>query len=626
MIRSYFHATPDGHYDAAGLDAALKGLYATGLFKDVKIAHEGDRLLVRVVENPTIGVLALEGNHKIKDQDLKKEMQSKAGGPLSREVVQSDVVRIGELYRQRGYYAAKIVPQTIAAKNAADPTRVNLVFVIAEGDKLAVRQIAFAGNTVFSATKLKAVVQTGTTNVLSFLLNNDIYDADRIDEDRDLVRRFYMDHGYADVRVTTSSNYDAAQNGVVVTFKLDEGRQYRFGKVDIVSSVSGVDTRALGGALQTRAGEVYDADAVDKSVEDMAVALDKTGEPFASVMPKTGRDPQRGVIDVVYTIGQGKRLYVERIDIHGNAKTQDVVIRREFDFGEGDAYNRALVDRAERHLKALGYFKTVKITAAPGSAPDRVVLDVAVEEQQTGNFFVSGGYSTTDGVLGEVSISDKNFLGTGDVAKASVTYGQYARGFDIGIADPWFLGQHVGVGVDAFARQTFANSNQSFNTSLYGAKLAVTTPLNDNLSASWNLFDLQSGPEPRPAARHGVAADPAGGAGRLLLGVVDRQRHYLFDARQSQGSDQRHSRPNQQRIRRPRRRRGFRQNHRRRPHLSADRRRRGRHGARAERLRDAVGRPAIAAARRLLRRSATGARLRALRLRSARHHARHYHG
>jgi outer membrane protein insertion porin family len=493
MIRSYFHATPDGQYDAAGLDAALKGLYATGLFKDVKIAHEGDRLLVRVVENPTIGVLAFEGNRKIKDQDLKKEVQSKAGGPLSREVVQGDVVRIVDLYRQRGYYTAKIVPQTIAAKNGADPTRINLVFAITEGDKLAVRQIAFAGNSVFSATKLKAVVQTGTTNVLSFLLNNDIYDADHIDEDRDLVRRFYADHGYADVRVTTLSNYDAAQNGVVVTFKLDEGRQYRFGKVDIVSSVSGVDTVALGGALQTRSGEVYNADAVDKSVEDMAVALDKTGEPFASVVPKTGRDPQRGVIDVVYTIGQGKRLYVERIDIHGNAKTQDVVIRREFDFGEGDAYNRVLVDRAERHLKALGYFKTVKITVAPGSAPDRVVLDVAVEEQQTGNFFVSGGYSTTDGVLGEVSISDKNFLGTGDIAKASVTYGQYARGFDIGITDPWFLGQHVGVGVDAFARQTFANSNQSFNTSLYGAKLAVTTPLNENLSASWTYSIYNQG-------------------------------------------------------------------------------------------------------------------------------------
>jgi outer membrane protein insertion porin family len=493
MIRSYFHAAADGHFDAAGLDAALKRLYATGLFKDVKIAHEGDRVLVRVVENPTIGVLAFEGNRKIKDDDLKKELQSNAGGPLSREIVQSDVVHIIDLYRQRGYFGVKVVPKTIAAKKAADPTAVNLVFEIKEGDKLAVRQIVFAGNAAFSATKLKAVVKTGTTNVLSFVLDNDSYDADRIENDRDLVRRFYLDHGYADVRVTSAADYDAAQQGVVVTFKLDEGPQYRFGKVDIVSSLGGVDAAALGGAQHSQAGEIYDADAVDKTVEDMAVALDKAGEPFASIVPKGTREPGRRVIDVVYSIEQGKRLYVERIVIHGNTKSRDDVIRREFDFGEGDAYNRALVDRAERHLKALGYFKTVKITAAPGSAPDRVVLDVAVEEQRTGDFFVSGGYSATDGMLAQVSISDRNFLGTGDTAKASVTYGQYARGFDLAFGDPWFLGQHVGVGVDAFGRQSFANSNQSYNTSLYGAKFAVTTPLDENLGMSWNYSIYNQG-------------------------------------------------------------------------------------------------------------------------------------
>jgi outer membrane protein insertion porin family len=485
VIRSYFHAAPDGHYDAAALDAALKALYATGQFRDVKIAHEGDRILVRVVENPTIGVLAFEGNRKIKDDDLKKAVQSKPNGPLSREVVQSDVVRMIDLYRQRGYYGVKIVPKTVTAKNLSAGDRVNLVFEIKEGDKLAVRDILFAGNTAFSATKLKSVVKTGTTNLLSFALDNDTYDADRIDDDRDLVRRFYRDHGYADVRVSASSDYDEAQKGVVVTFKLDEGPLYRFGKVTIDSSLKDVDTTALGPALHTQSGEVYDADAVDKTVEDMAVALDKTGVPFASVEPKSARDPASRLIDVVYTIGQGRRIYVERIDIHGNTRTNDEVIRREFDFSEGDAYNRALVDRAERHLKALGYFKSVKITAEPGSAPDRVVLDVALEEQKTGNFFVSGGYSTSDGVLGQVSISDTNFLGTGDTAKASVTYGQYSRGFDIGVTDPWFLGQHVGVGVDAFGQQTFANSYQSFNTSLYGAKFGVTTPLNENLSAGW---------------------------------------------------------------------------------------------------------------------------------------------
>jgi len=490
MVRSYFHPGANGHFDDEAVNAALKRLYATGLFKDVKIARDGDRILVMVVENPTIGVVAFEGNRKVKDADLKKVVQSKDNGPLSREAVQSDVVRMMDVYRQHGYYDVHIVPKTIQLKTA-DSSRVNLVFEIKENEKLGVRQIAFAGNTAFSATKLKAVVQTGVTNLLSFALDNDIYDSDRIENDRDLLRKFYMAHGYPDVRVSASANYDETQKGVVLTYKIDEGPLYRFGKVDIQSNLPGADPAVLRGSVHTLSGDVFNADAVSKTVEDMTIGLARTGEPFASVSPRIERHSAAGAdgggtVDLVYTVGEGRRLYVERIDIKGNTKTNDIVIRREFDFGEGDPYNQALVDRGERHLKALGYFKSVKITTEPGSAPDRIVVDVAVEEQQTGNFFVSGGYSTTDGVLGEVSISDTNFLGTGDIAKASVTYGQYARGFDVGFTDPWFLGQHVGVGLEAFGRQTFANSNQAFNTSYYGGRLNVSTPLTDNLGMSWN--------------------------------------------------------------------------------------------------------------------------------------------
>ena len=514
MIRSYFHPAPGGRLDAGELNAALKRLYATGLFKDVKVSRSGDRIVVTVAENPTIGVVAFEGGRKIKDDELKKAVQSKESGPLSREFVQSDVVHIIELYRQRGYFDVRVVPKTIAAKNGENNgdknAHVNLVFEIKEGDKLAVRQILFVGNAAFPATKLKAVVKTGVTNLLSFILDNDTYDADRAEDDCDLLRRFYLDHGYADVRVSSAAGYDAARNGVVLTFKLDEGPQYRLGKVNIESILNGTDAAALRQVMHTQAGDIYNAGAVDKTVEDLTMELAKTGQPFASVVAGTGREPppyppphagegRVGVIDLIYTIGQGKRLYVERIDIHGNSKTRDDVIRREFDFGEGDAYNRALVDRAERRLKALGYFKSVKITAAAGSAPDRVVLEVAVEDQATGNFFISGGYSTTDGALAQVSISDRNFLGSGDTAKATVTYGQYARGFDLAFADPWFLGQRVGVAADLFGRQTFANPNQAYNSSLYGAKFSVATPLNDNLGVSWSYSIYNQGLSLDPA-------------------------------------------------------------------------------------------------------------------------------
>jgi outer membrane protein insertion porin family len=506
MIRSFFHAAPDGQYDAAARDAALKALYASGLFTDVKISHEGNRILVVVVENPTIGVVAFEGNRKVKDADLKGQVQSKANGPMSRELIQSDVVRILDLYRAHGYFNAQVVPKTIEGKRG-DNGRVNLVFEIKEGEKLAVKDIAFSGNSAFSQVKLRGVVKTGISNPLSFLLDNDIYDADRIENDQDLVRRLYLAHGYPDVRVSAAARYDAGKNGAIVTFKIDEGPQYRFGKVGIESHLKTVDGGVLRDNLRTQSGDIYDADAVTKSVEALAITLARGGEPFASVVPRIERHADRQVVDVSYRIEQGKRVYIERIQIHGNTKTRDEVIRREFDLGEGDAYNRALVDRGERHLKALGYFNSVKIAAAPGSAPDRVVLDVSVEEKQTGNFWISGGYSTSDGFLASVTISDTNFLGTGDIAKTTLTYGQYARGFDVAFTDPWFLGQRLSVGGELFGRQTFANSNQAFNTSLYGAKLSAGTPITDNLGVTWSYSIYNQG----------ISLDPAAGAVSLPI-------------------------------------------------------------------------------------------------------------
>ena len=466
MIRSFFHVMPGKPLDAAALDSALKALYVTGLFADVKIARQGDGVLVTVAENPTIVRLAFEGNKKVKDAELKKGLQSKEGGPLSRFLVQADVERLIEVYQQHGYFQMQITPQTIDAKGGAKAgakvgaeaassvpnaspkakraprvkiahdtgERVNLVFQIKEGDKLAVRKIAFAGNRAFPAYKLTGVIKTGKTNVLSFLLDNDIYNADKIDNDCGLLRSFYLDHGYADVGVHSSASYDAGLKGIVVTYTLDEGPLYRFGKVAIDTQLRTVDAASLRSYLRTQSGGVFDADSINKTTDDLTMALAREGQPFAAAEPRTTREPPKaggtGIIDLVYTIAQGKRLYVERIQLHGNTKTQDDVIRREFDFSEGDAYNKALVDRAERRLKALGYFKTVKIETERGSAPDRVVLDVSVQEQDTGNFFISGGDSTSTGLMASVTVGDHNLLGTGYNGKISVTWGQYAEGFE----------------------------------------------------------------------------------------------------------------------------------------------------------------------------------------------------
>ena len=385
------------------------------------------------------------------------------------------------------------------------------MFQIKEGDKLAVRQIAFAGNRSFPAYKLTGVVKTGKTNVLSFLLDNDIYNADKIENDCDLLRRFYRAHGYADATVRSSANYDASLKGVVVTYMLDEGPLYRFGKVAIDAQLKTVDANSLRSYLRTQSGGIFDADAVDKTTDDLTMALARDGQPFASAEPRISRVPPMAgateIIDVVYTIAQGKRLYVERVQIHGNTKTHDDVIRREFDFGEGDAYNKALVDRAERRLKTLGYFKSVKIETERGSAPDRVVLDVNVQEQDTGNFFVSGGYSTATGLMASVTVSDSNLLGTGYRGKISVTWGQYAEGFDVGLTDPYFLGQRMPAGIELFGNETFGNVTQSFNSTVYGAKLSLGTPLTEQLGVTWNYSIYNQA----------VSLDPAEGLSSLPI-------------------------------------------------------------------------------------------------------------
>jgi outer membrane protein insertion porin family len=501
-VRAEFRNSARGRLDDAALDSALKGLYATNLFADVRIAREGDHVTVTVVENPTIGRVAFDGNRKIKDEELSKLIQSKAGGPLSRPLVHDDVERILEAYRLHGYFQAKVEPKTIAAKSgskseaktdpnkaagtAANQDRAALVFEIKEGDKLAVREVAFAGNNAFAAAKLKGEIKTGESNVLSFLFDNDIYDADRMESDRALIRHFYLTRGYADVNVRAAASYQAEKQGVVVTFTIDEGPQYRFGKVSIESRLKTVDAAKLSQYLRTREGDVYNSDAVDKTVEDATTALARNGEPFAAVLARPARLPERHLVNLVYAIAEGNRVYIERIEIHGDTKTHDDVIRREFDVVEGDPYNKALIDRAERRLKALGFFKTVKIETQPGSAPDQLIVSVTVEEQATGTFSISGGYSTSAGFLAEASVGDQNFLGTGLAAKVSVTYGQYSQGGTISLTDPYIFDQHISLGGQLFANQTLANEYQSFDSAIYGAKLIVGTPIDDQLGLQYS--------------------------------------------------------------------------------------------------------------------------------------------
>jgi outer membrane protein insertion porin family len=478
-IRSYFKAGPGGALSPSAIDDGLKALIETGLFQDVRINRSGGHLVVTVIENPVINRVAFEGNKKVKDEQLQGEIQSKPRGTFSRPQVQSDAQRIVEIYRHAGRYDVTVTPEIIEQPN----NRVDLVFTINEGSKTSVKSIEFVGNSYYSSYRLKDIIKTHESNFLSFLGGNDVYDPDRVEADRDLIRRFYLKHGFADVQVVAAlTEYDPERKGFLVTFKIDEGQQYHVAAVDVQSSIPGLDTASMRSFSRVNVGSVYNVESVEKTVEEMQIEASRRGFAFAVVRPRGDRNFDAHTVSVVFVIEEGPRNYVERINIHGNTRTRDYVIRREFDISEGDAYNRALVDRAERRLKNLDYFKSVKITTEPGSSSDRVILNVELEEKSTGDFSISGGYSTTDGALAEVSISEKNLLGRGLFAKAAVQYGQYARGLSLSFVDPYLLDYRVGLGLDAYYREQLANSYVSYNTTTMGFSPRLGFQLREDLT------------------------------------------------------------------------------------------------------------------------------------------------
>ncbi len=478
-IRSYFRPGPGGRLGQAEIDDGLKALIETGLFQDVRITPRGGQIVVTVVENPVIGRIAFEGNKKVKDEQLSAEIQSKPRGTFSRPVVQSDAQRITEIYRRSGRYDVRVNPEIIEQPN----NRVDLIFTITEGTKTGVRSIEFVGNVAYSSYRLRDVIKTRESNLLSFLGGADVYDPDRVEADRDLIRRFYLKNGYADVQVVAAlTEYDPEKKGFLVTFKIEEGQQYRVASVNYVSSIANFDANVLRSWSRVSVGMVYNAEALEKSIEEMQIEASRRGYAFAVVRPRGDRNFEAHTVSITFAVDEGPRTYIERINVRGNTRTRDYVIRREFDLSEGDAYNRALVDRAERRLKNLDFFKSVKILTEPGSSSDRVVLIVDLEEKSTGDFSVSGGYSTTDGALAEVSVSERNFLGRGLFAKAAVTYGQYARGYSLSFVEPYLLDYRVALGLDLYQRQQLANSYISYGTKTFGFSPRLGFSLREDLA------------------------------------------------------------------------------------------------------------------------------------------------
>lgn len=477
-VRSYLSVAPGDPFDPDRIDESLKALYATGLFADVTLDRSGDVLVVKVQENPIINRIAFEGNRRIEDDKLQAEIQLRPRVVYTRTRVQNDVQRIMDIYRRQGRFAVTIEPKIIRL----DQNRVDLVFEINEGPRTGVRSITFIGNEHFSDGTLRSEISTKESTWWRFLSSDDSYDPDRITYDRELLRRYYLKEGYADFRVVSAvAELTPEREDFLITFTIEEGERYKFGTIDIKSNLKALDPETLTGALTSSEGDWYNAQAVEDTITRLTAAVGDQQYAFVDIRPRINRNRDALTIDVTYEINEGPRVFVERIDINGNVRTLDKVIRREVLVAEGDPFNATKLRRSEQRIKDLGFFETAQITTADGSAPDRTVVNVDVKEQSTGEIALGAGFSTSDGVLGDFSIRERNFLGRGQDLRLGATLSTRRQEYDLSFTEPYFLDRDLSAGIDLFRISRNYQDEASYNEHNTGFSLRLGFPLTEHL-------------------------------------------------------------------------------------------------------------------------------------------------
>ncbi len=450
-IQSYLAAQPGEPFSEELADRSLKALFATGLFSDVNLRMQGSTLIVRVTENPLINRVVLEGNRRVNSDTIIRELTLRPRQVYTRAKVQADTQRIQQLYRRSGRFAATVEPKVVQLPQ----NRVDLVFEIGEGPVTTVGRIRFIGNRAYSDGDLRERIQTKETVWWRFLSSDDNYDPDRVTFDREKLRKYYLSKGYADFRVMNAvAELAPNRETFFITFTLDEGERYRVGKIDLASELKNVDPQTLRALIGVKAGEVYNADAVEKVVQALTAELGRLGYAFVDVRPEVEKHPEQKTIDIKFVIGESPRVYVERIDVVGNVRTLDKVIRREFRLVEGDAFNAAKLRRTRTRVRGLNFFDKAEITESKGSAPDKVVLTAEVQERSTGELSFGVGYSSAEAVIGDVSIRERNLLGRGQDLRLGFSLSSRRQQVDLGFTEPYFLDRELAAGVDLLRRRT----------------------------------------------------------------------------------------------------------------------------------------------------------------------------
>jgi outer membrane protein insertion porin family len=481
-VRSYMLLQPGDPFDAERLDRSLKTLFATGLFRDVDVRRDGDRVVVQVVENPIVNRVAFEGNRKISDDVLRGEVQLRPRSVFTAQAAQSDRQRILELYARRGRFAAVVEPKIIQL----DQNRVDVVYEIQEGETALVARINFVGNRAYSDSRLKEIIATKEQAWYRIFSSSDQFDPERLAFDRELLRRFYLRQGYADVQVTSATAELAPdRTGFFVTYTIDEGPRYRVGEVEVASNLRNLDAAPLRRYLELEPGDWYDGDLVERTSQRLLDEVNLRGFPFVEVQPRIRRDREARVVNLTFEINEAPRVFVERIDITGNTRTQDRVIRREFRIAEGDAFNAAQIRRSRDRLRNLGYFSDVQVASSPGSAPDRAILTTSVAERATGEVSIGGGYSTDAGFLTDLGLRERNLLGTGIDARINGTLAERRSQLDFSVTDPYFLDRNLAAGLDIFYIQRNLLTIANYRERRAGFAIRAGYAFNERLRQSW---------------------------------------------------------------------------------------------------------------------------------------------
>ncbi len=485
-VISYLSIQPGDTADPERIDLSLKTLFATGLFADVQIAQQDTDLVVSVVENPIINRVVFEGLRAMKQDRVEKDLQAKPRAVFTAARVQGDVQRIVEVYRRSGRFAATVTPQV----KQLDQNRVDLIFKVDEGPVTHIKSINFVGNEAFSDGTLRSAIRTEQSRWWKLFTNADNYDPDQLEYDRELLRQQYTNRGYADFRVVSAvAELTPDQKDFFVTFTVDEGEKYQFGKIDVATELDKLPKDLLRAAVPIKTGEEYQGEQIENTIDALTFIAGTAGYANVEIRPRVTRNTEARTVDLTFEVNEGPRVFVERIDVVGNTSTVDRVIRREVRISEGDAFNRVLLDRSRQRVRALGFFKEVEVTDKPGSQADRSVVEVKVTEEATGQLAFAAGYSSSDSFLFDVSVEQRNLRGQGQYLRARASTSQYQKTVDLRFTEPRFLGRNLSAGVDLFSIATDYLSESSYSNQATGASLRAGFPLGGttNLGLTYTL-------------------------------------------------------------------------------------------------------------------------------------------